>query len=842
VRPQFFGKYSETMSGSYASDQSDSKLPLRQRLARGLGYAIEGLVVSLIVLSPWFYGGARSGFEFLIDAGIALLLVLWGAKICVEGRLSWRACPVAGCLAAIFLYGLWQLAPLSTVQLAWLSPSTAKIYQQLIPAKNEVLPSNLTRDKVSPATGTTISVYPTATRQALIRLLTVFLLFVAVQNNMASLAALRRLAYAAVVNGALLTLLGFLQFFSSPSNTLYWSYPSLGQVFGPFINRNHFAMYINLCIGLGLGLLLDCSKSKTWSRGNAAWFAHSAVPWIVLSLSLMVSGVAFSLSRGGLLALAVGLALCATTVIIHSGQLVRLLPALLGVVGAIALLAWFGFSRVEARLATLWGADLQESRIPVWRTACRIGQEFPIWGTGFGTFASVELMYRDYAPPVVGYLAVHAHNEYLEALAEGGVVGLALTVALVGLIAYLGWRPIRNSPQDPAAGLALGALAAFTMLVTHSIVEFGIHIPAIALLATVLVAQLSSLTSTEKRAEMQFGGLVPWLGAAAVCVLGLVILNEGWRRYGVDWSLYLSARPLESGAAPTPERRIELLRVAAQLSPGDARVPLELAKAYFDLFDREEALGVYSNAELTREYLAPALRSLLHARDACPVLAEPHILLALHVESLPRADSRSAYLQRVKMLAPTDPDVWYLCGQQELLLDKAPEQAWVSWRRSLEFGEGRLPEILVASAEHLSPLEISQKILPDRPSLLIQAAGLLFPTPEDAARRQPLLERALAVLEANPESHSPEELHTKAELLVRLGHSESAVSAYQAALAEKPLQFEWRYGLAKTLFDLGRLQDSRRELRLILGQQPKHAAAGALENEIARAIAEGRAE
>src|SRR5205085_2329291 len=109
----------------------------------------------------------------------------------------------------------------------------------------------------NPPAGSTISFFPGATNRQVLHLLAVFLVFAMVRNNLVSPAALRRLCVVCLINGSGLSLFALVQFFTSPHNTLYWSYPSRGQVFGPFICRNHFPYYVNLCIGLGTGLLLS---------------------------------------------------------------------------------------------------------------------------------------------------------------------------------------------------------------------------------------------------------------------------------------------------------------------------------------------------------------------------------------------------------------------------------------------------------------------------------------------------------------------------------------------------------------------------------------------------------
>src|SRR5262249_45811964 len=169
---------------------------------------------------------------------------------------------------------------------------------------------------------------------------------------------------------------------------------------------------------------------------------------------------------------------------------------LLVLCGAMGLVAWFGYGMVEARLATLWKGDpLEEERMQVWSRVLPLAAEFPVWGTGFGTFEHVEPLTRVLPDnPAVAY--DHAHNEYLETLVEGGGVGLALALAAVAFVSRYGYRAVRRSPPATAA-LALGALFAFTTLVLHSAGDFGLRLPAIVLLATVLCAQLAGLADAD---------------------------------------------------------------------------------------------------------------------------------------------------------------------------------------------------------------------------------------------------------------------------------------------------------------------------------------------------------
>ncbi len=166
------------------------------RLARA---AMEGVVLLMVCLSPWAFGAVDPFWEFLLLCGVGVVLALWAATMLLEGRLTWRKCPVALCLAALYLLGVVQATPLPPPVLAAASPAAARLYGRLLPAQPEALPGGEARSAPPAPAGSTISLYPGATRQELVRLLAVFLLFAAVRNNLATPGAFRRLAVAATL-------------------------------------------------------------------------------------------------------------------------------------------------------------------------------------------------------------------------------------------------------------------------------------------------------------------------------------------------------------------------------------------------------------------------------------------------------------------------------------------------------------------------------------------------------------------------------------------------------------------------------------------------------------------
>jgi O-antigen ligase/tetratricopeptide (TPR) repeat protein len=905
----------------------DAGTPGCPKGVRVIRAGIEALVLLMVCLAPWAYGAVHPGFEFLLYVGLGGLLALWGARLLLEGQLTWKKCPVALCLAALFLSGIWQLTPLPRSLLAVVSPATARWYGELLPSQPEVLPLVETSDGSPSPAGSTISLYPGATQKEVLRLLAVFLLFAVVRNNVASADGLRRLGILAVVNGALLSQFALVQFFTSGPGKLYWSFPAEGGVFGPFICRNHFPYYVNMCVGLGVGLLAgrglrSGGRGPDWHLGETDRTEPSEVAggpfarvrlqsvlgflqdppalWLCVALALMLSSDATSLSRGGLLALMGGLVVCLLVRLTSVPRPLRLAPALLVAAVAAALVGWFGFARIATRLTTLWGGKaLEENRLPVWARVLPSVREFPLWGTGYGTFPYVDVLHHTSASEE-DELWDHAHNDYLELLIEGGVLGLGLGLLAVVLVFRLGYRAVRLHAGHQAGALALGGLFGFTTFVVHSFVDFGAHLPAITVLATVLCAHLCALGSAEeglsRRASpapeggeeaghyrVRLGGAAPVLAGVAGLALGLLLCVRGWGHHRADRLQLAALTRGDSESIAGRERRIAYLTAAVAEAPTNALLHGELGQSYFELFE-ERAEGLWRSVRaaevaeavlvwagpglhagsahpalaaapslaltsmapaaqarlqqerLARDYLAAGLRHFVQARRLCPLLSGPHLVIALHVDDQEGEDARGASRRRAKLVEPANPNVWHLCGAQELR-DGRPEQAWESWRRCLELSQRYLPAILHSSSQLLGPRELVEKVLPARPDVLVAAATQLYPAAEAAAERRPFLEEALRLLEARRGLATGADLRLKAQTHKSLGQPAEALAAYQELLAREPRQAEWRYELAQLLYEQGRLQEARRELHVVLAQQPAHAAARALLSVVIRELA-----
>jgi hypothetical protein len=264
------------------------------------------------------------------------------------------------------------------------------------------------------------------------------------------------------------------------------------------------------------------------------------------------------------------------------------------------------------------------------------------------------------------------------------------------------------------------------------------------------------------------------------------------------------------------------------------------------------------DGELSREHLGPGLRHCLLARDLCPLLARPQVRLADYANRLAAGDTRGDYLRRAKTLVPFDPEIWYFSGLQELL-DGRGDEAWASWHRSLELSDLRLPDIVRHAAAVLTPGEIMDRLLPEKPDLLYRAAFELYPDPvetdpdeperldrrpdcwagrlmlasagasvcapapidpavalvrdfQPARDREPFLVKALALLGAPPGPSEAKDFHLRAQVQWALWQLDAADASYQEALSREGLNPQWHYEYARLLYQEGRRKEARREL------------------------------
>lgn len=892
------------------SREGRATVSVRERTAQIVRGAMEAILLGTLVVSPWLFGAVEPPAEASVYALVAVLLILWGALAVLEGAFRWQNCGLFMCLCGLFLLGILQQQPLSREWLRRLSPATADYFERLLPAQQESI-DDVGGDDAAPTVGSSLSFYPSATQRQTLRLLVIILVFALVRGNLVGVPQLQRLSVAVVMNGALLSTFAIAQALSSSSrHLLFWTWSLPGaSVFGPFICHNHFPFYVNIAFGLGVGLLMCLGAAKGESseareRGGLqrllGFVQHPAAPWLVLALGLCLVGTVFSLSRGGCLALLAAVTIvCGARWVNAASNKYQMGALAAAIVFAIIVAFGFGYDAISARMATMLGGEaLDDPRVPMWLRGLAVARAFPTFGTGLGTFQYVEGLHRTEGSEAHIYYDA-AHNDYLEALVEGGVPGLFLALLAVFFVGRYAVHAVQRYRSRVDEGLVWGLLLGLGTMLIHSFVDFGLHVPAITLLATVLIAHLSALgTETgmsvvdseplARTTTRHAAGLVPYVAALTLAALGLVLCGNAWTMYVIH-RLSEGARTLEdrTDLASLLQQVIYLDR-AVLLRPDSNPLQVRRARAHAAIYQHtmleveqmDQLCGranitltcatapgsagliaaiagemlrhtafVHEDKEVGRDHLAIALRAYQRARNSCPLVEEPNRALALFGDSLKSGDSRAAYLARAKFLSPGIPLVWFEAGLQELD-EHHPDQALVSWRRCLELDRSKnkfITRILDKAKNAFAPQAIARELVPDDPEQLLRAVQRLYPAdPDDPAEqsaRQTLLTRAVQELDKLQEPVPIAILALKSSAYRYLGRYDEAAEVSRRAVERDPSQVEFRLQLAQYLFERGRLQEARRELLAIESAGTRVGApyyeAQTLLKEVRKQLAEG---
>jgi O-antigen ligase len=278
--------------------------------------------------------------------------------------------------------------------------------------------------------------------------------------------------------------------------------------YGQFINRNHFAFLMEMGLGLALGFLVGGGVK----RDRLLLYVAAALPlWAALILSN---------SRGGILSMFAQVVFagllfsggCSTSekrtedlpTLSHLGRslVTRIaLVACLVVVGFVGAI-WMGGDPLVSRLESVPGEVSAESdaarsgvlRKEIWHATWDLIKDHPVAGVGLGGYWVAITGYHDASGEMVPQ---EAHNDYLELLASGGIIALALAGWFI-IALIKGARRTLRSNDSFRRGACLGALVGIFGVAVHSVVDFGLHITINAFVLVALVVMATAEVGHEE--------------------------------------------------------------------------------------------------------------------------------------------------------------------------------------------------------------------------------------------------------------------------------------------------------------------------------------------------------
>ena len=379
-------------------------------------------ICALVSFAVAAHGGVEDWARAILEIGVAFLFLIWALWFYFNEKEQPLFSPLLLPLALFFLVGLGQ----------WFSGATSSLYNTRI--------------------------------ELLLVLASLIFLFLCVQV-FRTLKDWRGFVWFGMGLGFVVSVFGILQYLTF-NGKLYW-FRELrygGAPFGPFVNRNHFAGFAELVFPLAL-VPLVLGRVRRERLAVVALFA--AMPIVALFLSA---------SRGGIVSFFVQLALLTYLLLRRRGLGKHLLGVAAVLLAALLMVTWLGVGRILERFSSFQSFEVTEGkRAAMRRGSWHIFLDHPLAGTGLGTF---QIVYPRYETLYDGKIVNHAHNDYLETLAETGLLGGFCCVWFLVVLLLKSLSRFRENDFSFAGALQLSGMVACAGLLVHALVDFNFRIPS----------------------------------------------------------------------------------------------------------------------------------------------------------------------------------------------------------------------------------------------------------------------------------------------------------------------------------------------------------------------------
>ncbi len=858
----------------------------------GLGLVLEwaSLIVAVgtVCLLPWLLGGAIPKARLVLQVG-----TIAAAGLTLLARLV--ACrsfsmPPLGTwlLLGMAAIGIVQLQPWMPSVISGMDHSVHPEFRAHLPKANSTTTTQLsgTQSGSQRSPADSGSAAPAMTRRHIAQWAAVALLVCIVSDSLTKGSQLIWILGLMCLNASLLTILSLLQLFNTGSRGLAepWII-SKTLPFGSFVNPNNASGWLLVHVAMAIGLVVVVwgrNPATGWSRSfqRPSWrdqifetvaIIRNRIASLnniqILSITtvvLLLTGVAATLSRSGIVAGIVCLVVCAASRMQLRKSLLLLIPfsILLGGV-SIFLTAFELDTLVLAELTTLKDPVSEStSRLLHWSDSLGSLWDFPFLGSGQGGYAWSTLPYQQRGGSA---WFMNADNQYVEVLVESGLIGFALFAGFGILLTIQSMQLILNNKKTRAEnGLwtyrtALG-MAGMAMMASQAIVaffDFGIGLSstmaAIAVFGGILAAVQRNQPASVSNEPQWFalnGSIVGWslrLALVATAYSSISELRQADRVYpAIVESFRLLNSPITRNSLERlPELDEQLssslkqypddpvvwdllvsisearfrLRMIDDLSPTGVTVddkqlqsswsqltPLELAQRV-ETLKKNLPLEDFQQLQekiraLNREF--PWQEIARKASQKMPLAPGNAVDAAAGAISVGNLDDvQLDEFIAVRFADPAGSRRLYQCGMA-CLIAQQPERAADFWEQSLQFSESYRINILVNALQVWTPDEALEKFAPREYAATVRAA-MAKPNPELEAGLWQLADAQWLVVAKTP---SIDQRIQRAKSLLQRETTESAIKWIDECLLDFPETLELRRMRADTLEKQGELEEA----------------------------------
>ncbi len=428
------------------------------------------------------FGGTEPISFALIEI---LLIAMAGAAIYNVGDFDWRNTGrTAWVPVALLSLVAFQLLPLPAGLVEFLRPNP-RVWTVYYPGG-------------AATTFSRLSIAPYSTRSQLLVLVCCVTAYFFARIVGQDRGSRRRLIAWLLILGTFESLYGLVQYLSGWQKIFaYAKKYNLEEATGTYINRNHYAGFLEMAIPFSLALVLH-EHVRSWRRGQRGRGIKgllvgenlSRMGFRLFAVIVMVAALICSRSRMGMIASASSLALMAA----FSGfqRKAGMWIATAVMICVTALVLWIGAGSALGRFGNISNefASEGESRSSLWKGTAQLIAGHPLLGSGLGTF---PVAFTAVQSTFLGKFVNHAHNDYLELASD---LGIPAAIVLFGSIVILLVRLAKKTSSAEAKferTVALGCMGSIAAILLHSLTDFNLYIPANALLFSVILGLASAI-------------------------------------------------------------------------------------------------------------------------------------------------------------------------------------------------------------------------------------------------------------------------------------------------------------------------------------------------------------
>jgi O-antigen ligase len=349
---------------------------------------------------------------------------------------------------------------------------------QLLPLRSANIPTDLLAIPVR----SSLSFDPNATGFAIIQIFVYLIFFAAALTFLDSRKRLQKVAYTIVIFGTVMAFYAIIQRIAN-LDAIYGIRPMFQAIpFGSFINQHHFAAFMEMTLGVTIGVLLGTTVKK------------EQLFLFVFAIILMIVCIIFTGSRGGLLSLLGVLGFIGASVYLgrnKSGTVPTnklamfssVLALIFIVLGAVLFLG--ADSSLMRGIGVSGSDDISSGRTHFWQTALQMFLSYPIFGVGLDAFGTVFTRFDTWNG---SFRIEQAHNDYLQVLTEAGILGFACIAAFIFFLFKLSFAAVNHSQDKFRRGIAIGSPAGCFGVLIHSFFDFPLRTPSNMLFFLVLTS------------------------------------------------------------------------------------------------------------------------------------------------------------------------------------------------------------------------------------------------------------------------------------------------------------------------------------------------------------------